>query len=129
MASLTPTYDPAGQHWYDELLLGVNGQGEAFLAEIVLGIHATTYSGTDAEQLAVAVAVQVAFQVEHGVQARLYTVERRGQRRFEFTGAANVGIDPQAATIVERVTGRRPDPDPTTEFSLNLITQVHVGQG
>lgn len=125
---MTPTYDPSGLHWYDELLPGINGEDEAFLAEIVLGIHATTYSGVDASALAVAVAVQVAFQVEHGVHARLYTLERRGQRRFEFTGAANVGIDPQAATIVERVTGRLPNPDPTTEFSLNLITLVHVGQ-
>lgn len=123
-----PTYNPAGLHWVTALNLEQTElDEESFLAEVLLGIHGTNYTGTDAERLKIAVAQQVAFQRAQGISARLYTVERRGQRRYEFSGAANKGIDPVAARIIEDVTGY--SPDPTSQTSNNIIVLTHADQG
>lgn len=122
-----PTYDPSGLYWVESMDLGqINLDDEAFLAEAILGIHGTTYSGTDALQLKVAVAQQVAFQVAQGISSRLYIEERRGQRTYEFSGAANKGVDPVAAKIVEQVTGH--SPDPISAVSNSVIVMTHANQ-
>lgn len=121
-----PTYDPDGLHWVAQLGQ-IELDDEAFLAEAILGIHGTTYTGKDADLLAMAVAQQVSFQVKHGVGARVYIIEKRGQRRYEFSGAANRGRDPVAAGIVEGVTGV--SQTIVAEVSNNIVVMTHAEQG
>jgi len=77
---------------------------EHLRAEMLLGLTVPVYEDTDAEELAFAVILQINYQVAHRnkVPDMKAVSSERGTESFR-----DRSVDPDAAMIVERVTGRR----------------------
>lgn len=69
------------------------------LAETLLRFEAPALTGTLAEDAARAVALQVSYQVERGIEADVYDSLTRGSRKFDFRDAGL--LHPIAAEIAE----------------------------
>lgn len=76
-------------------------------AEMLLDLRAPAYTGADAEELSFAVVHQVLFMLEHGITPSLVKATSQGGPSAATKTYRDRWIDPQAAAIVARVTGRR----------------------
>lgn len=108
---MTVLYDPAGSPFLPVGLEGETLEVYAFVAQYQLGLQNTSVKGDDAEALAQAVAIQVAFLYDQGGNAGLQSV-RRGNRQFVFTLAAQVGVSSQARDMVRGILAQNIPPTP-----------------
>jgi hypothetical protein len=83
---------------------------EQIRAEIDLGLRAPKYTGTDAEELAIAVALQINFNLDKPDASRFQ--KSVANQVIGTSGASTTyrdrTVDPEAAAIVLRVTGAAP---------------------
>ena len=78
----------------------------ADVAEMVLGIHDTNYTGEDATRLALAVVLTVNYRLEKGLDADVYSSTSRGAVSSTYRGEHAPPPAPLEATmIVDRVVG------------------------
>lgn len=81
----------------------------ALVAEYLLGIDGLTLSAEKLDIARLAVAHQIVFQVQAGVEPRLYVSKSRGARSWTFSDVAKVGVDSFALTLARRLTTDDPD--------------------
>ena len=116
-----PLYSPAGLPTLSEGARALSTEALddlALLAEHLLGLRGTVLTGADSRTAALAVGMQVSFMVEQGVASRLYERLAEGERSYTFAESASVGVDPVAASLVARLLGAPPIPEPDTGFIL-----------
>jgi hypothetical protein len=76
---------------------------QASLAEDLLSLAGTTFEGDDAKAAARAVAIQVSYQVERGIEGSVYQTLTRGSRTFNFRDSGYLA--PEAVEIVATLLG------------------------
>lgn len=76
------------------------------LAELLLGLKAPAYVGDDATKLVMAVVLQINFQLERGLDP-LVNKSISNQHPGNTTTYRDRIVSPEAAAIVEKVTGAR----------------------
>lgn len=74
-------------------------EAHADLAEDLLGLAGTAFTGADAESASRAVAIQVSHQVEVDVDAAILESSRRGERSKTYR-EGDIAINPMALRIV-----------------------------
>lgn len=90
------------------------------LAETILGLNGTDFEDEDEETALLAVALQLNYQVEAGVEAFVLVSTSRGARSKTFRDV--VGVHPQAATIVANLPGMSDTDDDSDGF--NIVTSL-----
>jgi hypothetical protein len=104
--SITPTIDPTGL----EVLADLGAVApeviaeQAVIAEYALGLNGVTLVGDALTVARLAVALQIKFQLQTGVDAKLYISKSRGARSWTFNQQAQVGVDTTAAQLAKRLT-------------------------
>jgi hypothetical protein len=79
------------------------------LAETLLELTGTNLTGTAKETATRAVALQIAFQLEMGVEGYVFASESQGDRSGTYRGTGQApSVHPMAATLVASVIGRSP---------------------
>ena len=76
------------------------------LAERLLGLVAPAYTGDDADDLGLAVVLQINYQLARGLTEASYLRQSANNKAGNTTTYRDRWIDPDAAQIVARVTGR-----------------------
>ena len=105
--ALTPKYDPAGLDLLTSAVTGELLKEHALTAEIALGLRVFDLNENDAEEARIAVAIQVNFQVEQGVDVRTFQMRVRGSRSYMYALGAQVGIDRLAKELAEEIIARQ----------------------
>ena len=105
--ALTPKYDPTGLEVLTSAVTGELLKEHALTAEIALGLRVFDLNENDTEEARIAVALQVNFQVEQGVDVRKFKSIRRRDRSYEHGAAAQVGIDSLAEEIAQAIIERQ----------------------
>jgi hypothetical protein len=93
--------DPTGR--FQKLKTDAERIAQNELAELLLGLYPPAYTGDDAAALTVAVAIQVAFQLEQGFTPEIVKSQTRSHPG-DTTGYRDRYIHAGAAAIVARVT-------------------------
>lgn len=102
----TPTFDVTGHPLLkDNPPVGDDLAIITLVAEYMLGVHDLALVGDDAEAMKGAVAMQVAFMLNGGLEPRKWAEQTDGQRKRIPTDAAKVGLDPAAKRLAESIAG------------------------
>lgn len=75
----------------------------AWVAERMLGLDGLKLSGSKRNTALTAVAVQIRFMNDHGMNPRKYVSEGRADRSFQASKAAQRGVDPMAQRLADDV--------------------------
>jgi hypothetical protein len=76
-------------------------------AELLLDLRAPVYTGTDADELGFAIVHQLLFMLAHGLTPSIVKSIAQGGPSVQTKTFRDRWIDPSAAAIVARVTGRK----------------------
>lgn len=98
-------YDLTGH----ELLKGTSLTGKllethAQVAEHLLGLNGTSYTDEAGEVAKSAIAIQVKFQYNEGLDLTAFSMVSRGSRTWVPSAAARSGVSPMAKTLVDSIT-------------------------
>lgn len=77
----------------------------AVVAIGLLGLDGKTFDGNDLDIAKSAIAMQIRFQHDHGVDPRKYTTYQEGSRIRIFSRGAQIGIDPLAEQLASTLVG------------------------
>lgn len=103
---VTVTYDIADAALLSDQARALSADAlrdQTVIAEMLLGLAGTTFTGEPAERVKLALARQVNTQLEHGVEGSVYASYSQGGRSFTFL--SGIPVDALAASLVLGLTG------------------------
>lgn len=111
-----PVYDPAGHELLSDQAAALSGpklEALADLAEDLLRLDGTSFTGQDQSRARRAVVFQVNSLLEQDVRAGFVESEGKGDQSVSYRQRGQLTLDPIAAQLAERLVGRGRQPRTT----------------